>query len=179
MTIVAVEDNRNLEWRSNNKGASLLEKMGWKEGDGIGRRTKSDSHALRALKRKEGLGLGAKIQSEGGSSDRSDHFSAVLKNLHSHHAPSKSEKKKSKKSKGIVLAQNKVTAGHAKKMREAKFGKKSSHELACIFGNSDFTPIVVDNGASNDELEKEAKRLRKLKRKEEKKRRKLEEQQKS
>lgn len=74
MTIVAVEDNRNLEWKSNNVGAAMLQKMGWKEGQGIGRRSKSGTTALRALKRQEGLGLGAKVQSEGGSSDRSDHF---------------------------------------------------------------------------------------------------------
>uniref|UniRef100_A0A6T6GWA3 G-patch domain-containing protein n=1 Tax=Craspedostauros australis TaxID=1486917 RepID=A0A6T6GWA3_9STRA len=177
MTIVAKEDNRNLEWRNNNKGANLLAKMGWNEGESLGKRSNS-IHALRAIKRQEGLGIGAKIASEGGSSESSKHFSDVLANLQAHHDTSnnnstddgsdsesnddgstdknnregieskKSRKKKSKKGKkdkkrrkrkaegDLILAQNKVTAGHAKKMREAKFGQKSAADMACIFGST-------------------------------------------
>ncbi|KAL3930827.1 MAG: hypothetical protein SGARI_004369, partial [Bacillariaceae sp.] len=141
MTIVQVEDNRNIEWRSNNKGSALLQKMGWSEGKGIGKRN-ANTTALRAVKRQQGLGLGAKMEIEGGQSESTNTFAAVLKNLQGHHGSSdqkKSKKEKkansSKKKKGIILPQNKVTAGHAQKMRQAKFGEKSADDMACIFGN--------------------------------------------
>ena len=185
MTIVATEDKRNQEWRKSNVGLKLLEKMGYKDGEGIGKRNTNNT-ALRALKRKEGLGLGAKIESEGGNSESTNHFSAVLTSLQAHHetTPTKKSKKKKKK---IRLPQNKVTAGHASKMREAKFGAKSAEDMACIFGNSsivlDIKPIGV---AENTNETKKKKKKRKMddealdaekteKKKKEKKRRKEEE----
>ena len=172
MTIVAVEDTRNTEWKSNNVGSKLLQKMGWKgEGHGIGKRQNGTSVALRAMKRQEGLGLGAALQTEGGSSDRSNHFANVLANLQAQHSgvgdgsddddkkkkkKSKSKSKsKSKKSKGsaLHLPQNKVTAGHASKMRAAKFGAKSAEDMACIFGNKDFTPIATHTRSHDADLE--------------------------
>ena len=149
MTIVAKEDNRNKEWRANNVGSKLLQKMGWKEGEGVGKRNKSNTTSLRALKRQEGLGLGAKKDSEGGNSESANHFASVLANLQAHHNPTttttttttkdkppKKKKSKTKKQK-LTLPQNKVTAGHARKMRQAKFGKKSAEDMACIFGNKE------------------------------------------
>ena len=169
MTIVNTVDKRNTEWRDNNIGSKLLGKMGWKEGSGIGLRNKNVT-ALRAVKRQVGLGIGAKRQSEAGPSESTGTFAAVLANLKSHHGGNsdeddddeKKKKKKSKKDKkkkkknqskegGLMLPQNKVLAGHSRKMREAKFGTKSQHDLACIFGNTDvvetavgsFTPIAA------------------------------------
>ena len=166
MTIVNTVDKRNTEWRDNNIGSKLLGKMGWKEGSGIGLRNKNVT-ALRAVKRQVGLGIGAKRQSEAGPSESTGTFAAVLANLQSHHGGNsedddekkkkkkskKDKKKKKKKSKkgGLMLPQNKVLAGHSRKMREAKFGTKSQHDLACIFGNTDvvetavgsFTPIAA------------------------------------
>lgn len=168
MTIIQADDQRNQEWRTNNVGSSLLQKMGWKEGSGIGKRS-SNTTALRAVKRQDGLGLGAKMASEGGQSESTNTFAAVLANLHKHHGGGssngsddddcdgerrkksskgkKSSKRKrekdsdtaseiSSKSGRIILPQNKVTAGHAQKMRMAKFGEKSAEDLACIFGNT-------------------------------------------
>ena len=166
MTIVNTVDKRNTEWRDNNIGSKLLGKMGWKEGSGIGLRNKNVT-ALRAVKRQVGLGIGAKRQSEAGPSESTGTFAAVLANLQSHHGGNseddddndkkkkskKDRKKMKKKSKkgGLMLPQNKVLAGHSRKMREAKFGTKSQHDLACIFGNTDvvatavgsFTPIAA------------------------------------
>ena len=97
MTIVATEDKRNQEWRKSNVGLKLLEKMGYKDGEGIGKRNTNNT-ALRALKRKEGLGLGAKIESEGGNSESTNHFSAVLTSLQAHHETTPTKKSKKKKS---------------------------------------------------------------------------------
>lgn len=165
MTILQIEDQRNLEWRTNNVGSSLLQKMGWREGSGIGKRA-SNSTALRAVKRQDGLGLGAKMATEGGQSESTSTFAAVLANLQMHHGSShgssssdaesstdgkaskkkskgKGEGKKSKRpKKRLVLPQNKVIAGHAKKMRLAKFGEKSAEDLACIFGNTNVAPAL-------------------------------------
>mmetsp|Transcript_8225 Transcript_8225/g.19843 ORF Transcript_8225/g.19843 Transcript_8225/m.19843 type:complete len:184 (+) Transcript_8225:64-615(+) len=176
MTIVATEDTRNVEWRKSNVGLKLLEKMGYKDGEGIGKRNQNNT-SLRALKRKEGLGLGAKIQSEGGNSESSNHFSAVLSNLQAHHEPT--SKKSRKKRKKITLPQNKVTAGHASKMREAKFGAKSAEDMACIFGNTDFPVLTAQTDIPEKKKRKSKKRERdeddgsqKQKRKEKKKKRK-------
>ncbi len=153
MTIVQTEDNRNQEWRNSNVGSKLLAKMGWTEGSGIGKRNVNTT-ALRAVKRQEGLGIGAKRQTEGGPSESTGTFAAVLANLKTHHGSTNNTKKLSKKEakkaakkaamkaskKKLSLPQNKVLAGHARKMRAAKFGAKSAEDLACIFGNTE----VVD-----------------------------------
>lgn len=154
MTIVATEDNRNLEWRKSNVGSALLQKMGWKEGQAIGKRSNANINALRAVRRQEGLGLGAKVANQGGdSAERSDHFASVLSTLKTHHKPaSSSKKKKEKEAKSsrsgkkvkLTLAQNRVNAGHARKLREAKFGAKSAEDLACIFGNRDLKVTAVE-----------------------------------
>jgi hypothetical protein len=174
MTIVATEDSRNLEWRKSNVGSAMLQKMGWKEGEAIGKRSNANTNALRAVRRKEGLGLGAKIESQGGDSQRSDHFASVLQHLQTHHKPKREAKSKSKKTK-LTLAQNRVNAGHARKLREAKFGAKSAEDLACIFGNRDLKltmeTSVPAHAVSSEEEEQESKE-RKRKRKAEKKSRK-------
>jgi hypothetical protein len=129
--------------------------MGWKEGTGIGKRSMNTT-ALKVVKRQDGLGLGAKREIEGGQSDTVHTFSAVLANLHAHHGTDKREDRKKKKRrkeegkeqekaarkrKGLVLPQNKVTAGHAQKMRLAKFGEKTADDLACIFGNKSIASV--------------------------------------
>lgn len=164
MTIVQTEDTRNQEWRNSNVGSKMLAKMGWTEGSGIGKRNVNTT-ALRAVKRQEGLGIGAKRQTEGGPSESTGTFAAVLANLQAHHgttssASTKSSKKASKKEakkakkaakkaakKGLSLPQNKVLAGHARKMRAAKFGAKSAQDLACIFGNTEVVDTAL-GGAS-------------------------------
>jgi hypothetical protein len=190
MTIVDTEDTRNIEWRNNNVGLSLLQKMGYKDGEGIGKRNQNNT-ALRALKRKPGLGLGAKIESEGGNSESSNHFSSILANLQVHHKTSTSRKSKKKKSK-LTLPQNKVTAtGHASKMRQAKFGEKSAEEMACIFGNTSFPVLNVketemkekkkkkkrsreeEKSAEEEKIEKKVRKEERKRRKEEKKKKDL------
>ena len=146
MTIVATEDSRNGEWKNGNKGASLLKKMGWTEGQGLGRDQQGTSVALRAVKRsEETLGIGASSADTHGSSgwsETSDSFASVLSNLQQQHKNDSSgseydeTKKSKKKTKKLILARNKVTAGHAQKMREAKCLKnKSAEDMAAIFGS--------------------------------------------
>mmetsp|Transcript_24049 Transcript_24049/g.33789 ORF Transcript_24049/g.33789 Transcript_24049/m.33789 type:complete len:253 (-) Transcript_24049:166-924(-) len=165
MTIVASEDTRNSEWTKSNKGLSLLSKMGWTEGQGLGKRKQGTAHALRAVRRlDDSLGIGASgsdITGSQGWDTNVDNFASVLSNLQSQHgsgtenaaatetskeeSSSFSKKKKSKKDKKrksskksnneLVLARNKVNAGHARKMRAAKdLNDKSEHDLAAIFG---------------------------------------------
>jgi Pin2-interacting protein X1 len=130
--------------------------MGWKEGEGLGKRGNASTTALRAMKRQNGLGLGAKIQSEGGSSESANHFSAVLANLQTHHEsePKKSKKKKSK----LTLAQNRVTSGYAQKMRQAKFGQKSADDMACIFGNREIAVAVELKESESEEKQTKKKK---------------------
>lgn len=161
----------------------MLQKMGWKEGQAIGKRSSANTNALRALRRQEGLGLGAKIESEGGSSERSDHFASVLQKLQTHHKPSKKkrEAKSSSEKTKLTLAQNRVNAGHARKLREAKFGAKSAEDLACIFGNRDlklntetFTPVQAIVSEPEGKESKKKKRKKKDEKDNKKKKRKTE-----
>jgi hypothetical protein len=160
MTIVATEDTRNLGWRKNNIGANLLQKMGWQEGQGLGKKAGSVV-ALRAVKRQDGLGIGAKMNSEGGKSESTNHFAAVLANLQTHHQPQPQPNKKSKKGK-LVLPQNKVTAGFAQKMRAAKFGEKSADDMACIFGNRDVSLDLKETATVEKPKKKKKKRAREV-----------------
>ena len=201
MTIVATVDNRNIEWRKNNVGSKMLEKMGWKEGEGIGKRGNANANALRAIKRQDGLGLGAKMASEGGNSESTNHFSSVLAKLQVHHgsetssSTSKKDGKKSKKDKksskkvskkrsssSLSLPQNKVVAGHAEKRRKAKFGSKSQEDLACIFGNTEVAfesvpavgaqHVVSEPNSESDESSKKRRSSDKEDRREKKRRKK-------
>jgi Pin2-interacting protein X1 len=145
MTIVAKEDTRNKSWSEGSIGAKLLGKLGWTEGQGLGRNKQGTSHALVAIRRADGVGLGATSndQDTTGWKDTNDNFASVLRNLQSEHATatssnnkSKSSSKKDKKPK-LVLAKNRVLAGHAKKMRAAKdLSNKTNEEMACIFGGA-------------------------------------------
>jgi hypothetical protein len=79
----SVVDTRNMAWRSSNVGSKLLSKMGWSDGQAVGKRQRSslttntivvtendndtsrvttstfNSEGLRVMKRQDGLGLGA------------------------------------------------------------------------------------------------------------------------
>jgi hypothetical protein len=100
-------DYRNLQWKSNNIGAKLLGKMGWKDGQAVGKRQRVDaastttssgdggggqggkhvsSEGLRVAKRAEGLGVGAERTRQAsihGSTDVHRDFATVLARLNS------------------------------------------------------------------------------------------------
>jgi G-patch domain len=62
-------DRRNLDWKTNNVGSKLLAKMGWKDGQGVGKRCRDDedddekkmisTEGIRVKRRQANLGLGA------------------------------------------------------------------------------------------------------------------------
>lgn len=150
MTIVSDPDTRNSSWANDKSafGQRMLMKMGWSEGKGLGKNQQGTNSSLRAIRREEGLGIGAKTDKYGddGFSKTSTNFHGVLAILHAEHgtganASEKSKKKKDKSKKlekkesSLTLSKNKVTAGHAKKMRESKdLTKKSKEDMAAIFG---------------------------------------------
>lgn len=163
MVIVNTEDTRNSAWAKDTSGFGhrMLAKMGWKEGKGLGKDEQGTSTNLRGVRRaEETLGIGAKTDTHGsdGWGTTNQNFHGVLASLRVHHADtvSKSEKKRRKKDKkdkkqkdsntlngggrfnvieSLALPQNKVTAGHARKMRDAKdLSNKSQQDMAAIFG---------------------------------------------
>jgi len=151
MTIVSGEDHRNADWAKDTSafGQKMLLKMGWKQGKGLGKNQQGTNTNLRAIRREVNLGIGAKTDTHGGEgfSETSRNFHGVLANLQAEHGESdkkkkKSEKKRSSKEKGLnrmdsglTLSSKLVTAGHSRKMREAKdLTKKTPEEMAAIFG---------------------------------------------
>lgn len=155
MVIVETEDHRNAGWAkdTSNFGHRMLSKMGWKQGQGLGKdRTGSSTHLRGVRRADETLGLGATTDAHGGDgwSRTNEGFRGVLQNLREQHGTttttggndddepetSRSEsRKKSKRTKSLTLARNRVSAGHARKMREAKnLSTKSREDVAAIFG---------------------------------------------
>ena len=156
--------------------------MGWKSGNGLGKNQQGTSTNLKAVRREDGLGIGATTDTFGadGFSQTSKSFHGVLASLQVEHGDAnsrkKSEKKKKKrkkeddtsdegeiihrgkrekedfdtlqtkkkrktnekklvKSESMTLAQNRVNAGHARKMRDAKnLNNKCKEDMAAIFG---------------------------------------------
>ena len=137
-------DTRNEAWAKDKSsfGHRMLAKMGWEEGKGLGKNKQGTVNNLRAVKRAESLGIGATTDLHGdeGFHVTKNNFLGVLERLKQEHDTGKMDKKKKKKrkkkdSEGLILAQNRVNAGHARKMRESKdLSKKSKEDMAAIFG---------------------------------------------
>jgi hypothetical protein len=164
----------------------MLEKMGWKGDDhGLGKNQQGTTTNLRAVRRAESLGIGAETDAFGdkGWDDTSRGYAGVLANLQKEYGDD-IEKKKEKKRKrkeekraakgessddgkasGLRLAQNKVQAGHARKMRDAKdIRNKSAEDMAAVFGvKADFYKGLnaAINIEANAEVAKESKNPKK------------------
>lgn len=182
-------DTRNLEWRENNVGSALLQKMGWKQGQALGskhrKRNEEDvsGEGLRITKRRAGLGLGGDEVANNAESTSHASFSQLLVSLKQQHPgggsadgsskkkrksgsdDDKSSKKKKKKSKKeTVFASNKITNS---RVRQSKFTTKSAEEMACIFGEefSSAEIIATQQKISREEKEKRARKERKKEKK--------------
>lgn len=179
MSIIASEDSRNMHWTKGSIGSKLLLKMGWTEGTGLGRDRQGTAVALRAIRKQDSGGIGAQdadITGNQGWNQTTDSFSHVLRTLKSQHssvsvnnndsndstneadnggtAGATTKKKKKKK---LVLAQNKVTAGHSRKMREAKdLRNKSDADMAAIFGGG----VPNSNRTTSSKTKSSKKRTR-------------------
>lgn len=130
---------------------------------GLGKKEDGSATHLRAVRRAEDtLGIGAETDAFGSNSwDQNKHnFSQILGKLRENHSssivsvqsgksieaetcePSRKKRKKASSSQVIqseqlILAQNRVTSGHAAKVRKAKdMSTKSDEDMAAIFGMS-------------------------------------------
>lgn len=150
-----VVDQRNLAWKADNVGSKLLAKMGWREGQAVGKRqreqgvTNVSGQGLRAVKRREKLGLGASSSAlKNADPQHVGDFGQVLAALREEHgggggggsvgkqqqkAAKKKSKRRSSSSTTAVLPTNKAT--HAA-VRHAKFQEKSADDLKCIFAGA-------------------------------------------
>jgi hypothetical protein len=155
-------DTRNLDWKDNNVGSKLLQKMGWKDGQSIGKRRllqkgESDvsSEGMRVKKRAVGLGLGATTQMVRQTVSHTADFVHVLKSLQEEHAvpERKNKRKKSKDKKALVMPTNKST--HAK-VRQAKFQEKSADDMKCIFAGVDVFASISADASQNKKRKPDA-----------------------
>jgi hypothetical protein len=180
-------DTRNLHWKSNNVGLKLLEKLGWKEGQAVGKRQRQDtadagdadgeeaapvsSEGLRVVQRANGLGLGASARAESlASSHHGQHFSDLLESLKEHHpSTAGSEKETTKRSKkkakttttysttGVILPTNKTTHH---KIRAAKFSARTEDDMRAIFGGAAFASIpAIGNTESSSRSSKKKRKV--------------------
>lgn len=155
-------DTRNLEWKDNNVGSKLLQKMGWQSGQGIGKRrvlnkSESDvsSEGLRVRRRAEGLGLGATSNAAAQSSvSHATEFAHVLQALQEEHKPAPVSSKRSSSKKGKAIAAmptNKLTNA---RVREAKFQTKTEEDMKCIFAGTDVFASIAAAAASTTDIKK-------------------------
>ena len=178
MSTATTADTRNLEWKSNNIGSKLLNKMGWKEGQGIGKRRKleeigeTSTEGLRVKKRADGLGLGA--FSVAANNAKNNHhvadFSDLLASLHEHHEPAGKTKKKKKSTSSesaasTTFATNKST--HAK-VRKAKFQEKTADDYKSIFAGADVFASLAASTTKPEKSKKDKKKKKKSSSKKEK-----------
>jgi G-patch domain len=181
----AEPDTRNLQWRQNNVGSTLLQKMGWKHGEALGSKHRQKdgggSHSgegIKVVKRQEGLGLGAETAVVNQESTSHASFSQLLETLKQEHGSTTSKsnpkkrksqdggggssksgsKKKSKKTKETVFATNKITNA---RVRQSKFAAKTQEDMACIFGKEYSSGQIAD-----ETLQKRLKKQRKKEKRE-------------
>jgi hypothetical protein len=162
----ATIDARNLEWRNNNIGAKLLEKMGWKDGQAVGRRsteaTTVSSEGLRIQKRQTGLGLGAAhVTAAVASENHVQAFSDLLAELNSTTtaADDNNKKSKPKKKRKSQLPTNKTTHH---KIRKAKFQTRSQEDFKCIFAGTTTVAEVADDKPTNLQATTNKKKSKKV-----------------
>jgi len=178
-------DTRNLQWKTNNRGSKLLQKMGWKEGQAVGKRrrreeaqekqqgattattTTTSTEGLRVVKRQVGLGIGAESRPLAAKElAQVQNFSSLLAQLQEEHGTSSSKKKKKKKTKKkTTLPTNKLTNS---RVRQAKFDKKSAEDMKCIFGGGggltgDFPVLKKEDGEKADEDKKKGRKKKRRK----------------
>ena len=116
----------------------MLTKMGWSEGEGLGRSRQGISDNITAVKRQgESLGIGASIDVHGGEgyAKTRDGFVNVLEQLKQTHrtkTDAKDEKKKRSKKKKSSSADNGKSrkAGDTEKSKKSKKSKSSKITLA-------------------------------------------------
>ena len=183
MSAATKEDTRNTAWRSNNVGSRLLQKMGWKDGQAVGKRqqeqqtgaesVKVSGEGLRVIKRQDGLGLGAQQTGLLAPSAQPHHvqqFSDVLSNLQQSHKSSsrRSKKKRAAASSAaaaaaaVILPTNKSTH---QQVRQAKFSEKTDEDMKCIFGGGlpDFPVIATTDDIDGDKKPQNKKKKKKRK----------------
>ena len=158
-------DTRNLRWKDNNKGSTLLQKMGWKQGQALGskHRKKEGSleeectgEGLKIVKRPDGLGLGMARKHINPESTSHGSFSQVLEKLKQEHSIGsikeegrKSSKKSKKRKKSSLQGDdngNNNDNGDKNDDKaskedgsETKKSKKSSKKKSTVFATNKIT----------------------------------------
>lgn len=165
-------DTRNLHWKQSNVGSKLLQKMGWQDGEAVGKRQRNkgennnnthSTEGLRAKKRKDGLGIGANslgIDESANATNHASGFEALLASLNNNdnNTQNNDEISKAKKiNKKTKTSNRKPLHGKAHK---AKFEKRSAHDMKCIFGDVDFT-IKKDEKTQGNKKKKKSKKKKK------------------
>lgn len=191
----AETDTRNLHWKQNNVGSTLLQKMGWKQGTAIGSKRlqkeggdEVSGEGLKITKRPDGLGLGAARKANVETTGH-DTFHELLQNLKKEHPsePGK-DKKKNKKKKRKASDDDKDNEEDCEskrkkkkrketifatnkitnaRVRQSKFSARNAQDMACIFGKDYTSAEIASKTLSMVESERKLKREKREKKREE------------
>merc|ERR1712018_74756 len=155
----------NLRSKDEDKvGKKLMEKMGWKSGDGLGAQNQGivDPITLKANQDQKGVGH------RGGDHDvwlnHKDNFDDVLASLNSAHASAaNSDEEKDQESKNSQMSLRDASKKAKKRVHYEKFTKGkdlsrySENDLSCILGTDKAKKRKIDEETKQKEIEKERK----------------------
>lgn len=146
-------DPNNLAWRKNEKknsfGMKMMSKMGWKEGDGLGKDRQGRTKNITATVKNNNFGIGCNAKNADDFVAGQDEFNAVLKMLNDNDTSELANHKRAKKR----AIQKKALSSRFVKAKD--LSGADSGDLSAIFGKSGdiFSQIAAGNGAKKEEQE--------------------------
>jgi len=128
-------DPNNLNWKKNEYktsfGHKMMSKMGWAEGQGLGKTSQGMTRHITAKTKNNMFGIGCNMKNNSEWVAGQDEFNAVLKMLNDNDTSALAETKRSKK-RAIQRRALNSRFVKAKNLSEAKTG-----DMKAIFGGSD------------------------------------------
>merc|ERR1712226_53333 len=127
-------DPNNLAWRKNEQkssfGAKLMSKMGWKDGDGLGKNKQGRIKNITATTKNNNFGIGHTLKRDSDFVAGQDEFNAVLKMLNDNDTSELANTKRSKKR----AIQRKALSSRFVKSKD--LSGADNGDLSAIFGVS-------------------------------------------
>lgn len=150
-------DPRNTNWANDTSrfGYQMLSKMGWESGKGLGAKENGITTHVKAVKRKDNLGLGAEKSNENNWLSHQLAFDDMLSQLNQHAENGIEEdgvKKKRKKHEMEKTArQSRKRVFYNRYIQSKDLSSKSAEDIACIFGQRSKSAPGTPRVQSEDE----------------------------
>uniref|UniRef100_A0A0R3S150 G-patch domain-containing protein n=1 Tax=Elaeophora elaphi TaxID=1147741 RepID=A0A0R3S150_9BILA len=140
--------SRNIKWQNDDSrfGKKMLEKMGWKQGSGLGKYEQGDTENLQLKANVSTRGLGCDEKSDDVLAAHHDSFAAILADLNEKKEKSKVKQTKKRRKK---VEPKVILNEHRKDRYLPKLSRMSEKEKCAIFGQKSQQIYVDRNTAEN------------------------------